>query len=252
MPARYLIRFDDLCPTMNWRVWDEIEKLLVASGVKPILAVIPDNRDRALHFGDPNPDFWERVRKWQANGWTIGVHGYQHLYVTDNAGLVGINDKSEFAGLRPEEQEAKLRSALEIFRQQGIAPEAWIAPSHSFDEATVEALAGLGIRSISDGLFLSPHIDSFGMLWVPQQLWRFYPMPFGLWTVCFHHNTWKHGNIEYFRRKVKQYRDAICSFHEVSALYRRRTANVTDFLFGRMLLAALSAKRKIGGLVNKR
>src|SRR5688572_15384620 len=40
---QYLLRFDDICPTMNWRVWAEIESVLIQREIKPLLAVVPDN-----------------------------------------------------------------------------------------------------------------------------------------------------------------------------------------------------------------
>ena len=58
MTARYLVRFDDICPTMNWRVWEQLEPLLQAHGVKPIMAVVPDNHDRHLVVDAPQPGFW--------------------------------------------------------------------------------------------------------------------------------------------------------------------------------------------------
>ena len=51
MAARYLIRFDDLCPSMNWTVWCEVESILQAAGIKPLLAVVPDNADPQLCGG---------------------------------------------------------------------------------------------------------------------------------------------------------------------------------------------------------
>src|SRR5213594_2026420 len=63
--AQYLLRFDDICPTMNWRVWAEIESVLIQRRLKPILAVVPDNRDPGLQVDTPVADFWERARAWQ-------------------------------------------------------------------------------------------------------------------------------------------------------------------------------------------
>ncbi len=45
MKARYLIRFDDICPTMNWTIWEQVEQVLRTYHVQPILAVVPDNQD---------------------------------------------------------------------------------------------------------------------------------------------------------------------------------------------------------------
>ncbi|MGH9593805.1 MAG: DUF2334 domain-containing protein, partial [Bryobacteraceae bacterium] len=95
---QYLVRFDDICPTMRWTIWNPIEDFLRSAGVRPILGVIPDNQDRHLKFEAADPRFWDRVRRWQSWGWTIGLHGYQHLYTSSAAGIVGIKDASEFAG----------------------------------------------------------------------------------------------------------------------------------------------------------
>jgi len=97
--ARYLIRFDDICPTIDWYIWNEIETMLISANVSPILAVIPDNRDPKLMVDPPVADFWQRVREWQKRGWTIGLHGYQHIYVNNNSGILSLNKRSEFAGL---------------------------------------------------------------------------------------------------------------------------------------------------------
>src|ERR1041385_2624004 len=123
MPATYLIRFDDICPTMNWHVWNRIEPILVEFGVPPILAVIPDNRDHALELNPPDPRFWDRVREWQARGWTIGLHGYQHACTTANAGVVGLNKRSEFAGLSYAQQLSKLKAGMEIFFRENVKAE---------------------------------------------------------------------------------------------------------------------------------
>jgi predicted deacetylase len=243
MNARYLIRFDDICPGMNWLRWREIEAILDGEGVKPMLAVVPSNRDPKLDVGAPEPDFWERVRGWQRRGWTIGLHGYQHTYVTEEAGLIGINRRSEFAGLPAAEQRQKLARAVEIFRTQSVRPDVWIAPGHSFDDATVAALHELGVDAISDGFFLSEHRDARGMLWVPQQIWSFRYRPFGLWTICYHHNGWSDGELRRFAADVKAYRPRITSFAEVAASSTIRHRSLADTVVSNLLLRTLYAKR---------
>lgn len=37
---------------------------------------------------------------------------------------------------------------------------------------------------------LYPYRDARGIMWVPQQLWRFRKMLFGIWTICLHVNRW--------------------------------------------------------------
>ena len=208
MAARYLVRFDDICPGMNWSVWRDIEAILVEQQVKPMLAVVPDNADSNLDVAPKVEDFWPRVREWQARGWGIGLHGYQHRYVTREAGLIGINDRSEFAGLPAAEQQDKLERGLAIFRAQSVRADVWIAPAHSFDDATLEALHRLGVPAVSDGFFLTPHRDRRGLVWVPQQIWGFRYRPFGVWTVCYHHNAWTPADVRRFAADLRRRRQA--------------------------------------------
>jgi predicted deacetylase len=215
MSARYIVRFDDVCPTMNWSVWQHVEEILLRQHVKPLLAVIPENRDPSLQVHAPQPDFWERVRAWQARGWTIGWHGYQHDYVVRSGGLIGIHDGSEFAGLPADEQLRRLTAANEIFGRHAITPRAWVAPGHSFDETTLRLLAQFGIEAVSDGFYWRP-VRRAGCTWVPQQLWRFRRMPFGVWTVCFHINSWTDREVSDFAAAAKEFRGSLVPFDVVA------------------------------------
>jgi predicted deacetylase len=241
--SQYLIRFDDICPTTNWSVWRRVEEILVRFEVKPILAVIPDNQDEKLKVGRYNHAFWDDVRGWQARGWTIGLHGYQHLYKTDNAGLIGINKFSEFSGLSYEEQRSKLRQALNIFERERVVPDIWVAPAHSFDSTTLRALRDFDIRRVSDGFSLYPHIDSSGVIWIPQQLWRFRKMPLGLWTVCFHVNAWTGEDIARFSLKLQEFAGGITDCSSVIAAYRDRNHNALDSFFSRAYQASVKGRK---------
>ena len=225
--CRYLLRFDDICPTMNWAAWEAIEAHLVRCGVKPILAVVPDNRDPKLMVDPPRADFWDRVRRWQAMGYTIALHGYQHRYVNREAGIMGLTPQSEFAGLPRAEQEAKLRSALAIFAEQRVRADAWVAPSHSFDRVTVAILAELGVTVISDGLWPWPFTQG-GVTWIPQQLWGFQPKPDGLWTVCNHHNAWSERRIEQFGETLSAYAPRMTDVATVLGTYVGRRLTLSD------------------------
>lgn len=241
MSARYLVRFDDICPTMNWRMWERIEGVLKELGIKPILAVVPDNRDPSLYSDPPKEEFWEQVRRWQANGWFIALHGYQHLYETQDAGLLGINPFSEFAGLPYDVQKAKLTSALRILSDQRVRANGWVAPAHSFDATTVKVLLELGIDVISDGFYRWP-IRRLGATWLPQQVWRFRSMPAGVWTVCVHHNTMSEASFEAFRTALQRFAPQITS---AASVLQERTApapNLADQVFALTWRAALKLK----------
>jgi len=240
--ARYLLRFDDLCPTMDWDAWDRIEPMLERHGVRPILAVVPDNRDPHLEAGPAREDFWDRVRSWQARGWAIGLHGYQHTYVNREAGILGLNPRSEFAGLPFEAQVAKLGRGLAVFAREGVRADAWIAPAHSFDGVTLLALKAVGLRTISDGLGLFPYRDPAGAAWVPQQFASMRPLPWGVWTFCYHINRIGPEALERFRRALGRLAPRMISLPEAVARCRtRRTAG--DRLVGLVRLAVTRARR---------
>jgi predicted deacetylase len=242
MSVKFLLRFDDMCPTINWAIWQKLEDVMIEEGVRPILSVIPDNQDPTLHEGEPNERFWDRVRAWQARGWTIGLHGYQHRYVSKNAGIVGLKPYSEFAGVPLAEQQAKLKQALQIFAREGVRADCWVAPAHSFDENTVQTLASLGVRTISDGLALYPHRDSQNVMWVPQQLWRFRAVPFGVWTVCIHSKDDLYLDSEHFQRRIREYKHSITSLPAMAEAYARRKSSWTDRVFGELWHLAIRAK----------
>ena len=230
--TRYLYRFDDICPTMNWKIWDAIEAQLTKYEVSPILAVVPDNHDKELVVDPPRADFWDRVRQWQSMGWTIALHGYQHHYVNKNSGILHLTPRSEFAGVPREEQEAKLKDGLAIFAEHGVRADAWVAPSHSFDRNTVEILAKLGVSVISDGLWPLPFTERGGTTWIPQQLWSFRKKSAGIWTICCHHNAWSERKLERFCEEIVSHASKTTTVNAVLGEYAGRKQTLLNRWFG--------------------
>jgi peptidoglycan/xylan/chitin deacetylase (PgdA/CDA1 family) len=241
--ARYLLRFDDLCPTMDWAAWDRIETELVEQDIKPILAVVPDNRDPHLMVAPAALDFWERVRGWQARGWAIGLHGFQHTYVNRDPGILRLNPRSEFAGLPFLEQHWKLSEGLACFRREGIFADAWVAPGHSFDGTTVLALKAMGLSTISDGMAFDPYRDPVGVTWVPQQFARMRPLPWGVWTFCYHINGLSPEGLARFQHDLRLLRPRMISLREAAAMADHRLRPV-DRLVG-LLRQAVSGVRRL-------
>jgi predicted deacetylase len=239
--SEFLIRFDDVCPTMNWGLWTEIEAILDAHCVKPMIAIVPNNKDPELQVSSPRSDFWEQVRRWKEKGWAIGVHGYEHLYTTDDPGILGLQDRSEFAGLPKSDQHTKLSLALQIFDRECIVPDIWVAPSHSFDWTTLSLLKQLGLGVVSDGLMAFPYRDFAGVFWVPQQLWRFRRTPPGVWTVCLHHNKWSQRQLSNFRNDVRTYSKQISNLAAVSLKYSDREETVSDRVGAAAMLTFIRA-----------
>jgi predicted deacetylase len=241
----FLVRFDDLCPTMNWDIWERVEDVLIRNSVTPILAIVPDNQDPRLDVAPAQPAFWSRVREWQGRDWTIGLHGYQHLYLTRSAGIVGTRPLSEFAGVPPAVQHAKLSAALELFKAQGIVPDVWVAPGHTFDANTLGILHTLGLGVVSDGHSVWPHRDNEGLIWIPQQIWRFRPLPLGVWTVCFHHNQWTNADLQAFEANIRHFRSQLSSVAEIIAVYGSRRRNFVDAAAESLIPHVLRLRQRI-------
>lgn len=201
---------------MNWRMWHRIETVLRERSIRPIMAVVPDNQDKRLACEEANPDFWNHVREWQQMGWTIALHGYQHVYATGNAGMLGITAQSEFAGLPRDVQEAKLRAGLAVFRAEGISTDTWVAPSHSFDSATLDLLVQMEFRIISDGFATRHFVDDRGLVWIPCQQWdRFGDESKGVYTVCYHHNSWTQERFAAFCRDIEEHGSQVIGVAEL-------------------------------------
>ena len=195
MFAKYIIRLDDACPTMHLANWNRLETLLDKYNICPIVAVVPNNKDKELMIDKQDDNFWHKVKSWQEKSWEIALHGYKHQYSTQAPSLVPINNYSEFSGLSLKIQKEKIRKGIEIFKEHNISTRLWVAPAHSFDENTIEALKTQSdIHIISDGIAFTPYWD-YEMYWVPQQLWRFRKMFFGTWTACFHPDTMKENDF---------------------------------------------------------
>jgi predicted deacetylase len=196
MSARYLIRLDDACDTMDRRKWGLLEAVLDRHAIRPIVAVVPDNQDPALVFDSWDDTFWEKVRGWQAKGWTLAMHGHTHvMQPTRHPLLVPFYQRSEFAGLELEAQRAKIRAAWRHFLAEGVTPKMWVGPAHSFDVLTLRALREeTSIIVVSDGIALDSYFEH-DFYWIPQQMWRMARRRSGLWTVCLHPNQMSEAAI---------------------------------------------------------
>lgn len=214
MKSKYIIRIDDACPTMDRERWLLFEQIFDELSIKPIVAVIPDNRDPKQQLSPDKGDFWETVNRWKEKGWEIALHGYDHVYITQEAGLVPLNQKSEFAGLPLERQEEKIRSGIEIFRNHGLSPRVWVAPSHTFDMNTLEALKKhSSITIISDGISFRP-FQRYGFTWLPLQLWKVRRIPMGLYTICYHPSATSLGQIRREGERLRSIANNIVSVDE--------------------------------------
>jgi predicted deacetylase len=228
-PAQYLLRFDDLCPTMSRSRWEQFLPLIQEFKIKPILAVVPDNKDRDLERGDPDPEFWAQMRAMESAGATIALHGYRHLCRSKGKSLVPLHRLSEFAGLPTDTQRQWILAGLHILRGHGLTPRVWVAPRHGFDRQTLRVLRDEGIELVSDGLARVPFRRD-GLTWIPQQLWEPVEKSKGLWTICVHPNSARGSKVE-----------------KLSAFLRKHAAQFTsvDSILAHLEPARLSPPEKI-------
>ena len=62
---------------MNREKWSRFEKLFDRYEVKPIVAIVPNNKDPQLGIDFSDDDFWVKVAKWQAKSCKIALHEYE-------------------------------------------------------------------------------------------------------------------------------------------------------------------------------
>lgn len=214
-PAQYLLRFDDLCPTMARRSWAAFEDILKEFAIQPILAVVPQNRDPELIRDEPDLEFWNRMCAWESAGAAIALHGFEHVCGSDNGGILGQQRTTEFAGVGEEIQRRWIQEGLKILRGHGLNPLLWVAPRHGFDGATLRALQAEGIHYLSDGFARRAHTRD-GVTWIPQQLWAPVVKSEGLWTICFHSNTAGSETLASLRRFLRDHAEQVTSFSRVA------------------------------------
>jgi len=245
-PAQYLLRFDDLCPTVSCARWERFLPLIKEFGIRPILAVIPDNLDHSLELSPPDPEFWSGMRALQAAGATIALHGYQHICDSRGQSLLALHRCSEFAGVAEDVQRQWIRAGLEILRDHGLNPKLWVAPRHGFDGNTLRVLREQGIHALSDGFARVP-FKRGGLTWIPQQLWAPVDKPKGLWTICVHANTAHSSLVSQLHDFVRQHAAQFTSVDRVLAEFPPAKLSGTEWLY-----ATLALWRSQGAHIRKR
>ena len=246
MKNRYLIRLDDACPTMNRQLWHKIEIILDKYGVKPLVGIITHNEDPQQMIDSFDESFWEKVKAWQKKRWTIALHGYNHCY-TSNVGLKGLNpmwERSEFSGLSLEEQKTKIRQGIEVMRGNGINPQFFFAPSHTFDENTLNALRDESdIRIISDTISNQPYkYKDFTI--IPQLGGHCTEMKMsGIWTFCLHPNVMKEADFKNVENFLEQHSSSFISFDDIDYSSLKEKG-----LLGKVLSLLYFTYRKLRGV----
>lgn len=234
--SKYIVRLDDASDYMDVEKWQRMENLLNKYNIKPLVGIIPENQDPALvGVYERDPLFWDKVNRWKEKGWELALHGCNHKYITEDGGINPVNKRSEFAGVPLEEQCSKIRTGMKIFREHGIEPRIFFAPSHTFDQNTLEALKKeSNIRIISDTVANDVYYQD-GFYFIPQQSGKVRKLPFKVCTFCYHPNMMKDRDFELLGEFIAQHQR---EFEWVldNAL-RRRKIGVLDLMLKKMYFA---------------
>ena len=234
---KYIMRLDDACEKMDVEKWTRMEELLDKYNITPLVGIIPHCEDPEMEDYPTDPSFWESAARWMDKGWTMALHGYNHVYATECGGLNPVNSRSEFAGEPLEVQKEKIREGLEILSSHGISPKVFFAPSHTFDENTLTALTECSdIRVISDTVALDAYTEN-GFTFVPQQSGRVRKLPLKTVTFCYHPNMMDDDAFSYLESFLKENKQHFVPF-PTAVKTRKRS------LIDKILRAVYFAKRK--------
>lgn len=241
-PAQYLLRFDDLCPTQGREQWLRCLSLIEEFGIRPILAVVPDNHDPQLAVEPTNLEFWPQMQVLESAGASIALHGYHHLCRSSGRSLLPLHTQTEFSGVPESVQRDWIRAGLGILRGHGLNPKLWVAPRHGFDRATLRALRCEGIKVLSDGFARTPFVRG-GMIWIPQQLWAPVFKRSGLWTICLHPYSLSRADLLLLRNFLERHSSQFTSVDRVLAELQPERLNLNERAYELLALLRVRASR---------
>ena len=213
-----LIRLDDIAENMNWDLMEKSELLFEEYGIKPILGVIPNNKDNELLSYSKKNNFWEQVRNWRDKGWEIAMHGYTHVYdkICKNEDYFNYGGGSEFCGHTLETQISRIKNGLQKFKNEKIKIRSFFAPNHTYDKNTFIALKNFRINEVIDGYGLMPYIEN-DIKFIPQLFYKVFALPFGIQTLQIHLNYREQKDFDNFEKFIKKHSNKIITYDQAIA-----------------------------------
>ena len=239
-----LIRLDDIAENMNWDLMKKLELLFEKYAIKPVLGVIPENKDNELFVYPKKNNFWEQVRIWKSKGWEIAMHGNNHIYdkFCSKTDYLGLGGNSEFCSHTYENQLEKIKCGLDKFNNENINIKTFFAPNHTFDENTLLALKKCGITEIVDGYGLMPYEEN-GIKFIPQLFYKMIAFPFGIQSFQIHLNYFKQDDFDNLKKFVELNSKKIITYDK--AIYKLK--NTFSYKIIRVITKKiLQIKRLIG------
>lgn len=228
----YLLRLDDASEYMDIEKWRKMEALLDKYEVKPIFGIIPANKDpKLLEYGKVE-GFWKMMHSWVDKGWTPALHGYTHVFETEEGGINPVNHKSEFAGVPLDKQCLKIREGKKILENNNIIPKIFFAPAHTFDLNTIKALKKESSISVISDTVANDTYYKYDFFFIPQQSGVCRKLPFKTVTFCYHPNTMNNSDFEKLEMFLNNENRRFTSFDEINL--KRRHLNIWDNFIRRL------------------
>ena len=223
----YLIRLDDASEFWAKDKWHRMHELLLKYSIKPVFAIIPANEDPKLLPLGEDCNFWNTIQYWIKNdGWTPALHGHRHFLHAATGGMNRVNPRSEFVGYHLPEQQLKIRKGLDILKNHGIEPEIFVAPCHTFDTNTLEALRiESSIRVISDTIADDVYYR-YGFYFIPQQCGMVRALKNNVTTFCYHPNFTSDEDFKRLENFLQTHHEKFVSYHDISL--RKRKLSLYD------------------------
>ena len=209
------VRLDDITPDMDWEKFRRLEKLLDENKIAPLIGIVPDNQDPNLMKNPAVSDFYQQIKTWENKGWSLAMHGCNHIYTTNKGGLFPLNHLSEFAGVALKEQKRMITEGKQKLSEMGIKTNIFMAPAHSFDKNTLTVLKEEGFCYITDGFGDYPYQRS-GLTFLPIAFRKEKDIEkdHGYTTIVFHTNTMDEGEFRAFEKMLKKHKQDFISYKE--------------------------------------
>jgi predicted deacetylase len=241
---KIIFRIDDVAHNMNWKSFFKVINLFKKYKIKPILGVIPNNKDKEfIKYPKCKFNFWKKIKYYQELGHEIAMHGYQHIYsCMSNNDYLNHGGNTEFSGFSYQNQLKKLTKSKKIFNKNRIKVETFFAPNHTFDHNTISALNYINIKYVIDGYGIAPYSYK-NLIFFPQLFYNLIKIPFGFQTIQLHTNYFKKKDfinlknfLEINKKKItnfsdiKKYNTELNFFYLVIRFFVKKTLLFLRFL----------------------
>ena len=239
------IRMDDITPDMDFEKFNRVKNLLDTYQIKPLIGVVPFNRDSNLKCSPVHEDFKDFLKGLKEEGYEIALHGCYHVYTTNKKGLFPLNNFSEYAGVSYEKQQDMIAKGKEKLKEWNIDTDIFMAPGHTYDRNTLKALRENGFCAVTDGFGTYPYLRA-GLVFYPIAAKRSdcFTGKAGYTTLVLHANTMNEKDFEVLEEQLAANKDGWISYgdyRKVKPVKRRLPGAMAEYMaaFAKFILVRL-------------